>query len=144
MHASAQRKPTGPSSICDISSLFLPAPQKKADRFPTKYQLPGVGPSRAAAFRSALLLAQRLVRETDRDVPVVAPPERVAGLLREEDRPMNVENQRLLLQRGRPGGAGVVEAGPTNLDPQSGWASFAARAYSWSQSKPVAVRGSSR
>jgi len=47
-------------------------------------QVPGVGPSKAAAIRSAFLLAQRLVRETYPDAPVVDSPERVAGLLREE------------------------------------------------------------
>lgn len=44
--------------------------------------VPGVGPSKAAAIRSAFLLAQRLVRETYPDAPVVDSPERVAGLLR--------------------------------------------------------------
>jgi len=55
-------------------------------------EVPGVGPSKAAAIRSAFLLAQRLVRETYLDAPVVDCPERAAGLLREEYRPMNVEN----------------------------------------------------
>jgi DNA repair protein RadC len=59
-------------------------------------QVPGVGPSKAAAIRSAFLLAQRLVRETYPDAPVVDSPERVAGLLREEYRPMNVENFHVL------------------------------------------------
>ena len=59
-------------------------------------QVPGVGPSKAAAIRSAFLLAQRLVRETYPDAPVVDSPERVAGLLREEYRPMTVENFHVL------------------------------------------------
>ena len=39
-------------------------------------QVPGVGPSKAGAIRSAFLLAHRLVRETHPDAPVVDSPER--------------------------------------------------------------------
>jgi len=59
-------------------------------------QVRGGEPSKAAAIRSAFLLAQRLVRETYLDAPVVDCPERAAGLLREEYRPMNVENFHVL------------------------------------------------
>ena len=72
-----------------LSSLALAS-------FADLQQVPGVGPSKAAAIRSAFLLAQRLVRETYPDAPVVDSPERVAGLLREEYRPMTVENFHVL------------------------------------------------
>ncbi|MFM7102103.1 MAG: RadC family protein [Verrucomicrobiota bacterium] len=54
-------------------------------------QVPGVGPSKAAAIRSAFLLAQRLAREAYPESPILDAPDRVAGLLREECRPLVVE-----------------------------------------------------
>ncbi len=59
-------------------------------------EVPGVGPSKAAAIRSAFLLAQRLSKETYPEPPVLDCPERVAGLLREEYRSANVEHFHVL------------------------------------------------
>ncbi len=59
-------------------------------------EVPGVGPSKAAAIRSAFLLAQRLSQESHTEPPVVDCPERVAGLLREEYRSANVEHFHVL------------------------------------------------
>ena len=52
----------------------------------------GVGHSKAAAIKSAFLLAQRLSKETYADRPLLDTPERVADLLREENRLYTVEN----------------------------------------------------
>ena len=55
-------------------------------------QVPGVGGSRAKAIKSAFLLAQRLSRETYAEAPLLDTPEKVADLLREENRLYSVEN----------------------------------------------------
>lgn len=51
----------------------------------------GVGPSRAAAIKSAFLLASRLTREALGEAPLIDTPERIADLLREEHRLSTVE-----------------------------------------------------
>jgi len=60
--------------------------------FAEMQQIRGVGQSKAAAIKSAFLLAQRLSRETYADSPVLDTPERVADLLREENRLYTVEH----------------------------------------------------
>jgi len=55
-------------------------------------QVPGIGESRAKAIKSAFLLAQRLSRESYRDAPILDTPEKVANLLREENRFYTVEH----------------------------------------------------
>ena len=55
-------------------------------------QVKGIGKSKAAAIKSAFLLAQRLSKETYADAPLLDTPERVADLLREENRLYTVEN----------------------------------------------------
>ena len=52
----------------------------------------GIGQSKAAAIKSAFLLAQRLSRESYADSPVLDMPERVADFLREANRVYTVEN----------------------------------------------------
>lgn len=54
-------------------------------------QLKGVGAARAAAIKSAFLLAQRLSRESYMDPPLLDTPERVADVLREPNRLYRVE-----------------------------------------------------
>lgn len=51
----------------------------------------GVGKSKAAAIKSAFLLAQRLAREAYPEPPLMDTPERVADLLREQNRVYTVE-----------------------------------------------------
>src|SRR5271169_5247595 len=46
----------------------------------------GIGQSKAAAIKSAFLLAQRLARESYGDSPLLDTPDRVADLLREQNR----------------------------------------------------------
>jgi DNA repair protein RadC len=52
----------------------------------------GIGNSKAAAIKSAFLLAQRLARESYAESPVLDTPERVADFLREKNRVYTVEN----------------------------------------------------
>ena len=52
----------------------------------------GIGKSRAAAIKSAFLLAQRLTREVYPEAPLLDTPDRVADLLREQNRVYTVEN----------------------------------------------------
>src|SRR5450631_1687483 len=52
----------------------------------------GIGQSKAAAIKSAFLLAQRLARESFPESPTLDKPELVADLLRETNRAYTVEN----------------------------------------------------
>jgi DNA repair protein RadC len=52
----------------------------------------GIGKSKAAAIKSAFLLAQRLSRETYGVAPILDMPERMADFLRESNRLYTVEN----------------------------------------------------
>ena len=52
----------------------------------------GIGRGKAAAIKSAFLLAQRLSKESYKDTPILDTPERVADFLREENRLYTVEN----------------------------------------------------
>ena len=61
----------------------------------------GIGQSKAAAIKSAFLLAQRLTRETYREAPLLDTPERVADLLREQNRPYVVENFQVIFLNPR-------------------------------------------
>ena len=47
----------------------------------------GIGQSRAAAIKSAFLLAKRLTREVYPDAPLMDEPGHIADFLREENRP---------------------------------------------------------
>lgn len=51
----------------------------------------GIGKSKAAAIKSAFLLAQRLSRESYTDSPLLDTPDRVADMLREQNRVFTVE-----------------------------------------------------
>jgi DNA repair protein RadC len=51
----------------------------------------GIGKSKAAAIKSAFLLAQRLAREAYPESPLLDTPERVADLLREDNQLYTVE-----------------------------------------------------
>ena len=52
----------------------------------------GIGKSKAAAVKAAFLLAQRLSRESYVEPPLLETPERVADLLREQNRVYTVEH----------------------------------------------------
>lgn len=61
----------------------------------------GIGRSKAAAIKSAFLLAQRLTRECYAESPLLDTPERVANLLREQNRIYSVENLQVVLVNTR-------------------------------------------
>jgi DNA repair protein RadC len=61
----------------------------------------GIGQSKAAAVKSAFLLAQRLSRESYAEAPIIDTPERIADLLREQNRPYTVENLQVLFLNTR-------------------------------------------
>ena len=61
----------------------------------------GVGKSKAAAIKAAFLLAKRLSKETYAETPLLDTPERVADLLREENRLYMVENFQVIFLNTR-------------------------------------------
>ena len=79
-------------------------------------EVPGIGESRAKAIKSAFLLAQRLARETYRDAPLLDTPERVADLLREENRLYRVETFQVALVNTRRRLVSVYNVSQGTLD----------------------------
>jgi DNA repair protein RadC len=61
----------------------------------------GIGRSKAAAIKSAFLLAQRLAREVSPESPVLDRPETVVNLVREQNRTYTVENFQALFLNAR-------------------------------------------
>ncbi|HOW64843.1 MAG TPA: DNA repair protein RadC [Candidatus Paceibacterota bacterium] len=61
----------------------------------------GIGRSKAAAIKSAFLIAQRLSRETLSEPALLDTPERVANLVREQNRAYTVETLQLALLNTR-------------------------------------------
>jgi DNA repair protein RadC len=61
----------------------------------------GVGRDKAIALKSAFTLAQRLVKELQRETPMLDTPERIADLLREENRFHEVEHFQVVLLNTR-------------------------------------------
>lgn len=76
----------------------------------------GVGKSKAAAIKSAFLLAQRLSRETYPEPPLLDTPERVADLLREQNRAYTVENFQVVFLNTRRRMIGVQNIAQGTLD----------------------------
>src|SRR5206468_5540169 len=76
----------------------------------------GVGKSKAAAIKSAFLLAQRLSRESYAQSPLLDTPERVADLLREQNRAYTVENFQVAFLNTRRRLIGVQNIAQGTLD----------------------------
>ena len=76
----------------------------------------GVGHSKAAAIKAAFLLAQRLSQETYPNGILMDTPERVANLLREENRLHTVEHFQVVLLNTRRHLIGVQHITQGNLD----------------------------
>ena len=76
----------------------------------------GIGKSKAAAIKSAFLLAQRLTKETYADAPLLDTPERVADLLREQNRPYVVENFQVIFLNTRKRMIGMQVLSQGTLD----------------------------
>lgn len=64
-------------------------------------QVKGVGRDKAIALKSAFTLAQRMARELQQEMPVLDTPERVADLLREDNRLHSVEHFQVVLLNTR-------------------------------------------
>lgn len=79
-------------------------------------QLKGIGKSKAAAIRSAFLLAQRLTQEAHRESPVLDTPERIADVLREPNRLYAVEHFQVLCLNTRRRLIAVENIGQGILD----------------------------
>ena len=76
----------------------------------------GIGKSKAAAIKSAFLLAQRLTRESYTEPPLLDTPERVADLLREQNRVYTVENFQVVFLNTRRRMIGVQNLSQGTLD----------------------------
>lgn len=79
-------------------------------------QLKGIGKGKAAAIRSAFLLAQRLTQESHRESPVLDTPERIADVLREPNRLYAVEHFQVLCLNTRRRLIAVENIGQGILD----------------------------
>ena len=76
----------------------------------------GIGESKAAAIKAAFLLAQRLSRESYASSPVLDTPERVADLLREQNRAYTVEHLQVIFVNSRRRLIGVQNLSQGTLD----------------------------
>src|SRR5439155_14594195 len=76
----------------------------------------GVGKSKAAAIKSAFLLAQRLSKEAYPEPPLLDTPERVADFLREQNRAYTVENFQVAFLNARRRLIGVQNIAQGTLD----------------------------
>src|SRR5204863_3110902 len=76
----------------------------------------GIGHSKAAAIKSAFLLAQRLTRESYADSPLLDTPERIADVLREQNRVYTVENFQVVFLNTRRRMMGVQTISQGTLD----------------------------
>lgn len=76
----------------------------------------GIGKSKAAAIKSAFLLAQRLTRESYSEPPLLDTPERVADLLREENRVYTVEHFQVVFLNTRRRLIGMQNLSQGTLD----------------------------
>src|ERR1051325_5708082 len=74
------------------------------------------GPHHAAAIKSAFLLAQRLSRESYADSPLLDTPERIADVLREQNRVYTVENFQVVFLNTRRRMMGVQTISQGTLD----------------------------
>lgn len=76
----------------------------------------GIGQSKAAAIKSAFLLAQRLTRESYAESPIMDEPSRIADFLREVNRPYTVENFQIVFLNTRRRLIGVQNISQGTLD----------------------------
>lgn len=79
-------------------------------------EVPGIGESKAKAIKSAFLLAQRLSREAHLEAPLLDTPDKVADLLREENRLYKVETFQVVLLNTRRRLIGVQHVSQGTLD----------------------------
>jgi len=68
---------------------------------PDLQQIKGVGRDKAIALQSAFALARRMAHEIQQEAPTLDTPERIADLLREQNRQYEVENFQIVLLNTR-------------------------------------------
>ena len=78
--------------------------------------LKGIGESKAAMIKAVFLLGQRLSKESYADLPLIDTPERVADLLREENRSYTVETLQVILLNTRKRMIGLKRISQGTLD----------------------------
>lgn len=79
-------------------------------------QVKGIGKSKAAAIKAAFLLAQRLSKEAYAEAPLLDTPDRVADLLREQNRLYTVENFQVVFLNTRRRMIGMQNLSQGTLD----------------------------
>jgi DNA repair protein RadC len=79
-------------------------------------QTKGIGRDKAIALQSAFTLAQRMAQEIQRDPPLLDHPDRIAALLREENRLYDVEHFQIVLLNTRRKLIRVEEISQGTLD----------------------------
>lgn len=92
---------TGPSAAKALVEQYDSLTNLAQASFDELRGIPGIGMSRAKAIRSAFLLAQRLSQEKYQDCPTIDTPERVADLLREDNRLYTVEHLQVVMLNTR-------------------------------------------
>ena len=76
----------------------------------------GIGQSKAAAIKSAFMLAQRLSREAYPESPVLDNPEAIAGILREQNRTYSFESLQVMFLNTRRRMIGMQTISQGTLD----------------------------
>jgi DNA repair protein RadC len=83
---------------------------------PQLRQIKGIGRDKAIALKTAFTLAQRMAAELHQDAPLLDNPERIAGLLREDNRLYEVEHFQVVLLNTRRKLIRVQEISQGTLD----------------------------
>jgi len=91
----------GPSVAEELVRQYAGLTDLAQATFDELQNIKGIGEAKAAAIKSAFLLAQRLTRESYAESPLLDTPERVADLLREENRVYTVENFQVIFVNTR-------------------------------------------
>jgi DNA repair protein RadC len=79
-------------------------------------QIKGIGPAKAIGLKSAFTLAARMAREIRQEAPLLDSPERIAALLREDARFLDVESFQIILLNTRRRLMDVVKVAQGTLD----------------------------
>ena len=107
---------TGPSVATVLMEQYGGLTGLAQASFDELQQIKGIGQAKAAAIKSAFLLARRLTRESYADSPVLDTPDRVADFLREENRTYVVENCQVVFLNARRRLIGVENISQGTLD----------------------------
>lgn len=92
---------TGKPAAVELARRYERLGQLAVAAFEELKDVKGIGPAKAAAIRASFLLAQRLSKECYQESPLLDTPDRVADLLREQNRPYTVEHMQIVLLNTR-------------------------------------------